>query len=253
MAKVSKGDFVELEYTGKVKEGLIVFDTTDEKIAKENNIHTPQGTYGPVVVCLGQEQLLKGLEEELEGKETGKEYTIELPPEKAFGKKNPKLIRMIPYSVFKKQGIEPQPGLQVNVDGMIGVIKTAGGRCLVDFNNPLSGRDIIYQIKVNRIVTDNKEKISSFIKLSLNLKDVDVNLVENKAEIQLKQELPKEIQDRIKEKLLPLVPAVKELTFTTEKKEKAKLEEKKQEKPEPTPAASKEEEKVAGKEESPKE
>ncbi len=35
-------------------------------------------TYGPVVVCIGEGQLLKGLEDELEGKEIGKEYTIEL-------------------------------------------------------------------------------------------------------------------------------------------------------------------------------
>ncbi|MBW2977405.1 FKBP-type peptidyl-prolyl cis-trans isomerase [Candidatus Woesearchaeota archaeon] len=242
MPTIKKGDFIEIEYTGKVKEGLIVFDTTDEKIAKENELYTAQGTYGPVVVCLGQEQLLKGLEEELEGKETGKEYTIELPPEKAFGKKNAKLIRMIPYSTFKKQGIEPQPGLQVNVDGAIGIVKTAGGRCLVDFNNPLAGRDIIYQIKINKIITDDKEKISSFLKLSLNLKEAPVEIKENKAEIKLKTELPKEIQERIKEKLLPLVPAVKEINF-------AKKEEKKQAKPEATPAASEKEEEKAGKEE----
>jgi len=242
MATIKKGDFIEIEYTGRVKEGNIIFDTTDEKTAKENGLYSKGASYGPVVVCLGQEQLLKGLEEELEGKETGKEYTIELPPERAFGKKNAKLIRMIPYSVFKKQGIEPQPGLQVNVDGMIGVIKTAGGRCLVDFNNPLSGRDIVYQIKVNKIITDDKEKISSFIKLSLNLKEASVEIKENKAEIKLKTELPKEIQDKIKEKLLPLIPNIKEVKFT-------KKEEKKQAKPEAAPAASKKEEEVAGKEE----
>lgn len=221
---IKKGDFLELEYTGRIKEGLIVFDTTDEKVAKENNIHSPHGSYGPVVVCLGEEQLLKGLEEELEGKEAGKDYTFELPPEKAFGKKNAKLIRMIPYSAFKKQGVEPQPGMQVNVDNMIGIIKTAtGGRCLVDFNNPLAGRDIIYEVKVNKIVTDDKDKIKSFVKLSLNLKDADVKLEGDKAEIKLEKEIPKEIQKMISDKLLPLVPKVKEIKFAgKESKEKKK-------------------------------
>jgi len=225
MTKISKGDFVELEYTGRIKEGLIVFDTTNEKVAKENNIHSPQGTYGPVIVCLGQEQLLKGLEDELEGKEPGKDYTFELPPEKAFGKKNAKLIRMIPYSAFKKQGVEPQPGMQVNVDNMIGIIKTAtGGRCLVDFNNPLAGRDVIYEVKVNKIVTDDKEKIKSFIKLSLNLKEAEVKVSDGKAEIKLEKEIPEEIQKIIKDKMLPLVPNVKEVKFAG----KDKPEEKKQ-------------------------
>ena len=57
--------------------------------------------YGPIIVCLGEGQLLKGLEKELEGKEIGKEYTIELTPENALGKKDAKLIRLIPVSVFK--------------------------------------------------------------------------------------------------------------------------------------------------------
>jgi FKBP-type peptidyl-prolyl cis-trans isomerase SlyD len=222
---MKKGDFVELEYTGRIKEGLIIFDTTDEKVAKENNIHSPQGSYGPVVVCLGQEQLLKGLEEELEGKEVGKDYTVELPPEKAFGKKNAKLIRMIPYSAFKKQGVEPQPGMQVNVDNMIGIIKTAtGGRCLVDFNNPLSGRDVIYEVKVNKIITDDTEKIKSFIKLSLNLKEADVKVSDGKAEIKLEKEIPEEIQKMIKDKLLPLVPNVKEVKFLSKETTPSKKE-----------------------------
>lgn len=224
MATIKKGDFVELEYTGRIKSGDMVFDTTDEKKAKENNIHNPQMKYGPVIICLGQEQLLKGLEDEIEGKEIGKEYTIELPPEKAFGKKNAKLIKMIPYGIFRKQGIEPQPGLQVTVDGMMGIVKTAGGRCLVDFNNPLSGRDVVYNLKVNRIVTDDKEKVKSFVSIALNLKDADVDLKEGKAEIKIKKELPKEIEKMMQEQLLPLVPAVKELKFIVEKKEAKKEE-----------------------------
>jgi FKBP-type peptidyl-prolyl cis-trans isomerase 2 len=121
---------------------------------------------------------------------------------------------MIPYSAFKKQGVEPQPGMQVNVDNMIGIIKTAtGGRCLVDFNNPLSGRDVIYEVKVNKIITDDTEKIKSFIKLSLNLKEADVKVSEGKAEIKLEKEIPAEIQKMISDKLLPLVPKVKEVKF----------------------------------------
>ena len=38
MVKIKNNDFIEIEYTGKVKDGPI-FDTTDEKIAKDNNIY----------------------------------------------------------------------------------------------------------------------------------------------------------------------------------------------------------------------
>jgi len=156
---VKKGDFLEIEYTGIMKEEGIVFDTTDLEVAKANELYNEKANYDPIIICLGQGHLLKGLEEELEGKEIGKDLTIELSPEKAFGKKDVKFIKMIPYSVFRKQQIEPQPGMQVNVDGAIGMVKTAaGGRCLVDFNHPLSGREVIYKVKINKIITDDKKK-----------------------------------------------------------------------------------------------
>ena len=69
--------------------------------------------------------------------------------------KNDALGNSLPFNAFKKQGIMPEPGMQVNVDNMTGIIKTAaGGRCLVDFNHPLSGKDLVYTIKVNKIIED---------------------------------------------------------------------------------------------------
>jgi FKBP-type peptidyl-prolyl cis-trans isomerase SlyD len=178
-------------------------------------------SYGPLTICLGQGQLIPGLEKELEGKETEKEFKIELAPENAFGKKDAKLIRMIPFSAFKKQNIMPQPGMQVNVDNVMGIIKTAaGGRCLVDFNHPLSGKHIVYTIKANRIVTDDKEKIKSFLLLSLNLKDMSVDVKEGKAEITSKKEVPKEIQDMLSAQLKELIPSIKEISFKAEKESK---------------------------------
>lgn len=213
MAKISKGDFVEVEYTGKTKEDNLVFDTTDEKTAKDNGIHSASMEYGHVVVCIGEQHVLKGLDEELEGKETGKEYTFELAPEKAFGKKDAKLIKMIPMSAFIKQGVEPQPGLQVNIDGVMGLIRrVGGGRCLIDFNHPLSGKGIIYKIKVNRIVTDDKENVKSYLKLALGPK-VDVELKEGAAEVKTEKEIPKKIQEDVSKKIIELIPSVKKLNF----------------------------------------
>ena len=168
---IKKGDFVELEYTGALKEDGAIFDTTSEKKAKETGIYRKKKEFGPVIICVGEGEILKGLEEQLIGKEAGKEYTIELSPKNGFGKKDAKLIKMIPSNAFIKQNIDPQPGLQVNIDGVLGIIRRTGsGRCLVDFNHPLSGKDVVYKVKINRIVTDDKEKIESFLKLTFRLK-----------------------------------------------------------------------------------
>ncbi len=56
-------DFIEIEYTGKLKAEDIIFDTTDEKLAKENNIHQENSNYGPTIICLGENQILKGLDD----------------------------------------------------------------------------------------------------------------------------------------------------------------------------------------------
>jgi FKBP-type peptidyl-prolyl cis-trans isomerase 2 len=210
-------DFVEIEYTGRIKEDNTIFDTTDEKLAKENNLYNRNASYGPVVVCLGENQLLKGLEEELIGKEEGSEYTIELGAENAFGKKDPRLIQLIPTSKFSSQNIRPVPGLQLNIDGLMGVVKTvSGGRTLVDFNHPLSGKDIIYKVKINKIVVDDEKKLKEYLKLSLNLKDVDATLEGSTAKIKFKREIPHEISERLNKKITELIPNIKKVEFTIE-------------------------------------
>ncbi|MBR9705583.1 peptidylprolyl isomerase [Candidatus Pacearchaeota archaeon] len=212
---IKNKDFLEIEYTGKIKEDNIIFDTTDEKLAKDNNLSDQNISYGPVIICLGEGQILKGLEEELIDKEAGKEYTIELDAEKGFGKKDPKLIQLIPTSKFKQQKITPMPGLQLNIDGVMGVIKTvSGGRTMVDFNHPLGGKDIAYEIKINKIVTDDQEKVQGYIQISLGIKDFDVKIENDIAKVNFKKEIPNEVSERLSAKIKELIPNVKNVEFT---------------------------------------
>jgi len=213
MTIVSKKDFIEIEYTGRLKEDNVIFDTTDEKVAKENKLESHG--YEPVVICVGEEQLLKGIDKNMEGKEIGKEYDIEIKPEDAFGNKNAKLIQLIPTSKFKKQNIQPMPGLQLNIDGMVGKIKTvSGGRTLVDFNHPLAGKELAYKIKINKKITDDKEKLQGYLKLSLGTKDIEAEISNNEAKVKLKNEIPKEAEERLKNKISELIPTIKKIVFT---------------------------------------
>ncbi len=214
-AKIKKGDFVEVEYTGKVKEEGMVFDTTDEKLARKNNIFNERVSYGPVTICLGEHQILRGIDNYLEGKESGKKYNIDIPAEDGFGKKDAKLLKIVPTNIFTKQGILPQPGLQVNIDGMFGVIKTStGGRTIVDFNHPLSGKDLSYEVEVKKVVTDDVEKIQSYISLTLNIKRSVIEvMVDNKnAKVKLPAKLPDKIVERLNEKLVKLT-GLNSITF----------------------------------------
>lgn len=226
---LKKGDFIEIEYEGSLDTGEM-FDTTSEETAKKEGLYRQGVVYKPIVICLGEKQLLQGLEEELEGKEPG-EYEISLEAERAFGKKDAKLIKLVPMNVFKKQNINPQPGLQLNADGMLGIVKTvSGGRVLVDFNPPLAGRDVKYKVKVNKIVTDDKEKIQSILMLGLNLTPemYKLEIAEGKAKLIFKKamKLPDELSNKLKEEITRLIPKVKEVSIE-EEKESPKKEEKK--------------------------
>lgn len=200
---IKQNDFVEIEYTGRIKEGNLVFDTTSESVAKEHDL--PKAHYGPVVVVVGQGQLLKGLEENLIGKEPGK-YTVELPAENAFGKKNAKLIQMVPTKKFLEQKIQPVAGLQLNIDGMVCTVRqVTGGRVMVDFNHPLAGKDVVYDVKIAKVVTDKKEQLKAVIAMLLNISDETITFDGSKAKIAFKQELPQPLVPELQKKLKELV------------------------------------------------
>jgi FKBP-type peptidyl-prolyl cis-trans isomerase 2 len=214
---IKKNDFVEIEYTGKIKEDNVVFDTTNESIAKQSNAYSENSTYGPVVICIGENQILAGLDKNVEGKEAGKDYIISLSQDQAFGRKNPKLIQLISTNKFMQQKVQPIPGLQVFIDGKLGVIKTvSGGRTLVDFNHPLSGKDLIYDLKINRIIEDKKEKIESYVKMQLKLKKADVEVKENLAEITLNKDIREEIKKELTAKLIELT-GIEKVEFKNKK------------------------------------
>lgn len=230
---VQKGDFIEIEYTGRLKEGSIVFDTTSEQVAKDNDIYNKNAEYEPAIVCLGEGQIVAGLDEMLEGKEPGR-HVIELPPEKAFGKKNAKLIQMVPQKKFTDHQIKPFPGLQINIDNMMGTIKTvSSGRVLVDFNHPLSGKDVIYEIEIKRTVTDKKEQISSLLKLILGIKDAKIEMSGSKAKIEIKPKLPQQIKDALQKKIKELTGTEAEIAQAEEKKEPKKTDSKEETPKEP--------------------
>ncbi len=213
---IKNHDFAELEYTGHLKENDLIFDTTDAETAKKNGFYNKSASYGPVIICIGEHQLLPGLDKNIEGKEAGKEYTIPLTAEEAFGKKDPKLLRLVPFTVFKKQNIMPAPGLQVNIDGMFGLIRNvSGGRVIVDFNHPLSGKDVYYKIKLNKLITDPAEKIRSYLKVLIGADKLDIKVENNKAEINHAElaKAPQEAKDQLAKKLKELVKEVSEIEF----------------------------------------
>jgi len=218
---VKKGDFVKIEYTGRIKITGKVFDTSDEEIAKTKKIHNPSLNYGPLTICVGEGNVMKGLDAQLEGKEINKDYEVDISAEKAFGAKNPKLMKTIPKTIFTKQKMNPYPGLQINAEGMLGTVRSvSGGRVILDFNHPLAGRDLVYDFKIVGEVKDVKEKIDCLMNFSLKMLGKDnfkIQIVENNLKITSKMELPEQLRKMFEEKVKKLVPEIKKIEFLEEK------------------------------------
>lgn len=87
------GDSVAVDYIGSLN-GKI-FDTSIESVAKENNL-TSSRTNGPLKFVVGKGQVIKGLDEGIIGMKLGETDTLTIPPEKAYGPKDPQLVETIP-------------------------------------------------------------------------------------------------------------------------------------------------------------
>ncbi len=161
------GDFLLVNYTLKVKESGETVDTTFDAVAKEAHIHREDATFGPKFIILGEGWLPKGLEDSLVGLDPGSTKTVELSPEKGFGNRDPGKMRLVPLRRFKDKEY-PSPGQQVEFDGRPAVVRSVGaGRVQVDFNHPLAGRTLVYDVSIDKVLENENEKILNLISLRI--------------------------------------------------------------------------------------
>lgn len=159
-----KGDFILINYTGKVKETNEVFDTTVEEVAKKEHLHKEGETYEPKLVVLGEGWVLKALDEALSGMELEKESNVEIPADKAFGPRDPEKIKRVPLRQLLAKEINPAIGARIEYQGKMATVRSIGaGRVLLDFNPPLAGRTLIYDVTVNKKLDSNEEKVGAII------------------------------------------------------------------------------------------
>jgi peptidylprolyl isomerase len=162
---IQKSDFILVDYTGKVKETGEVFDTTSEEIAKENKLYKEGAIYEPRLVVAGEVGLgLKSLDEALLTFKLKKKESIELPPENAFGNRDPEKVKLVPLRRLVARRITPKLGAQVEYDKRLATVRTVGsGRVTLDFNPPLAGKTLVYEVSIKKKLETDKEKISALI------------------------------------------------------------------------------------------
>lgn len=184
---LQKGDFITVEYVGRIVGTGKIFDLTSEELAKSENLYDPEMKYGPITIVLGAGHVLKGLEAELEKIKVGEKKKVLIKQENAFGERKPEFVKLVPMAVFKKERMNPVPGMPVKINNIPGVVQTvSGGRVKVDFNHPLAGKELEYEITILNQITNITEQILSLFRFHLpkaELKELQINIDKETAEI----------------------------------------------------------------------
>lgn len=161
---IKNGDFVLVDYSLKVKDTNEVFDVTMEDQAKAANVYSPEQTYEPKLIAVGQGWMIKGLDEALLDADEGQEKDLEIAPAKAFGERDGNKVRIVPAKELTKQGVTPRPGARIEVGGQLATIRSVGsGRVIVDYNHPLAGKTLVTKLYIRKVVSDPVERMRELI------------------------------------------------------------------------------------------
>ena len=159
-----KGTLIFANYSARVKDTGEGIESTLEEDAKKLKIYEESRRYEPRLVAVGEGWLISGLDAEVAKLSVGEKKEIELPPEKAFGVRDPTQLRMIPLRKFGEREHELSVGDSVEIDNRVGVVRFIGsGRAQVDFNHRLAGKSIIYDFQVLRTVDTDEDKVRALV------------------------------------------------------------------------------------------
>ena len=134
---IGKNAVVSIHYTLKNDDGQVM-DSSEGR--------------DPLSYLHGANNLIPGLEKELEGKSAGQNFTASIDPAEAYGETNPELVQKISKEMF--QGVEQiEPGMAFTAQGPQGqqqVVVTAveGDEVTVDANHPMAGKTLHFDVEV---------------------------------------------------------------------------------------------------------
>lgn len=146
---VEKDKVVQFKYTLKDSDDQTL-EVSDEKV--------------PMAYLHGHDNLLSGLEKEMEGKQEGDEFSVTLTPAEAYGERRPNAEQRVPVKHLQ--------GAKKWKKGMIAAVQTEQGRrqvtlvkvgkfmATVDFNHPFAGKTLTFDVEIVAIREASNEEIA---------------------------------------------------------------------------------------------
>jgi FKBP-type peptidyl-prolyl cis-trans isomerase SlyD len=118
----------------------------------------------PLVYLHGANNIIVGLEEQLEGKAVGDKIEAKVSPEKGYGMPVDALIQEVPSAAFGSEIEKVEVGMRFQAEteqGPVPVVVTAveGETVTVDGNHPLAGKELFFQCSIVDIREASAEEI----------------------------------------------------------------------------------------------
>jgi len=136
MRKVKNGDFVQVHYTGTLEDGT-VFDSSEAR--------------GPLEFQVGSPGIIAGFNDAVLGMGVDEVKEVTLPPEQAYGEPQEEAQREFPNDMLGELKIKVGQELAFStprgpVSGK--VLEVGQDTFRVDFNHPLAGKTLKFQLKL---------------------------------------------------------------------------------------------------------
>ena len=135
---IDKNQVVSIEYDLTEKGGSEILDS--------NKGHQP------LEFITGKQQIIPGLEERMSDMAPGEEKSIDVPAAEAYGEVNPEAVDTLPREQFA--GLDLKEGMQLYGQGengetvMVTVKSFDDNTVTIDYNHPLAGKDLTFNVKV---------------------------------------------------------------------------------------------------------
>jgi peptidylprolyl isomerase len=136
MSQVKKGQFVQVHYTGRLEDGTI-FDSSEGQ--------------QPLEFQAGSGEVIPGIDNAVLGMAVNEEKRILISADDAYGQRREDLTREFPISMLGGETVTPGQSLWFNtprgpIQGK--VLDLDEEHFTVDFNHPLAGKNLEFDLKV---------------------------------------------------------------------------------------------------------
>lgn len=134
---ITKGSVVRFEYTVSDEKGEVLQSNKGKE---------------PVTYTHGKQEIIPGLEKGLSEMSVNEEKSIRVKPEEGYGQVDPKGFKEIPKSELPVN--DPQVGTPLTARGpqgedvLIHIHEVKDETVILDFNHPLAGKTLNFDVKV---------------------------------------------------------------------------------------------------------